>query len=253
MKEFVPKCADTVRMEIELVGRTVTLEIRRRKGTRHMRLSLDHHNRVVVSAPTRCSEKAILGFIDARHDWLSAQYAKVPASRTLLDWLQEHPRISGSGDVFSVRIEMDTQRTRADYRFDFGGAELVLHLPKRGDDQEAQLLQIVRRFAKDALICRVAYHAKRLGLSFERVSVRDQSSRWGSCSSRGAISLNWRLVLLEPALQDYVILHELAHLTEMNHSARFWDLLDTYDSGRAEHEAQLDACCAALMRVGRSI
>jgi len=85
------------------------------------------------------------------------------------------------------------------------------------------------------------------------LSVRDQSSRWGSCSSRGAISLNWRLVLMEPALQDYVILHELAHLTEMNHSARFWDLLDTYDSGRAEHEAQLDACCAALMRVGRSI
>ena len=65
------------------------------------------------------------------------------------------------------------------------------------------------------------------------------------------MSLNWRLILLPPELQDYVILHELAHLTEMNHSARFWALLERYDPQRAEHEAALDALSARLMRVGR--
>ena len=80
---------------------------------------------------------------------------------------------------------------------------------------------------------------------------RDQSSRWGSCSSIGKISLNWRLILTAAELQDYVILHELAHLTEMNHSKSFWALLERYDAKRIEHEAELDRIGPELMRVGR--
>lgn len=240
-------------MDLKLADRTVVLQVRRRKGVRYLRLSLDYHNRAIVTAPLRCSERVILDFIETRREWLAAQFAKVPDSRSLMDWLQEHPRVSGSGDVFSVCIERQSDRRRSDYRFTAGGAEIVLHLPAASPDvEEASLLQLVRRYAKDALTCRVAYHAKRLDLTFSRVSVRDQSSRWGSCSNRGNISLNWRLVLLEPVLQDYVILHELAHLTEMNHSVRFWALLERYDCARAHHEALLDACCAELMRVGRS-
>ena len=110
----------------------------------------------------------------------------------------------------------------------------------------------VLTFAKDSLVCRVSYHSKRLGLKFGSLSVRDQSSRWGSCSARRGISLNWRLLLLSPALQDYIILHELAHLSEMNHSKRFWSLLDHYDPLRVVHEAELDQISAKLMRVGRS-
>jgi len=81
--------------------------------------------------------------------------------------------------------------------------------------------------------------------------VRDQATRWASCSARGAISLNWRLVLILPELQDSIMLHELAHLTEMNHSSRFWALLDQYDPNRRAHEAALNAITAEVMRVGR--
>jgi len=137
---------------------------------------------------------------------------------------------------------------RAGYRFENGGAELVFTAPK-GDPAAA--LAIVRRFAKDALHCRVAFHLKRLKLKARRLSVRDQACRWGSCSSNRDLSLNWRLILLSPELQDYVILHELAHLTEMNHSARFWSLLDRYDRDREAHEAELDRITAQIMRVGR--
>jgi predicted metal-dependent hydrolase len=55
-----------------------------------------------------------------------------------------------------------------------------------------------------------------------RISIRNQRSRWGSCSRRGTISLNWRLIQAPPAVRDYLILHELAHFREMNHSQRFW-------------------------------
>lgn len=250
--DFFAKHSGPVLLDLKLGGRSITLEIRRRKGARHLRLSLDHRNWAIVSAPARCSQRTILEFVDSRRDWLLEQLALLPESCSLTEWLQHSPRISGSGDVFSVRIESQPDRRRADYRFAAGGSELLLQLPAEAEDAEAQLLKLVRRFAKDALTCRVAYHAKRLGLSFKQVSVRDQSSRWGSCSSNDSISLNWRLVLMEPVLQDYVILHELAHLTQMNHSARFWALLESYDPQRVQHEAQLDACTPELMRVGRS-
>src|ERR1700722_5801195 len=63
------------------------------------------------------------------------------------------------------------------------------------------------------------------GLNVRRVSVRNQRARWGSCSARGVVSLNWRLVQTPDFARDYVILHELMHLREMNHSSRFWKLV----------------------------
>ena len=61
-----------------------------------------------------------------------------------------------------------------------------------------------------------------LGVKFKRISVRDQSSRWGSCNSDGVLSFSWRLILAPPFVLDYLAAHEVAHLVEMNHSARFW-------------------------------
>jgi predicted metal-dependent hydrolase len=232
-------------------GESVSIDVRRRKGTRHLRLSLNHSNQAVASVPWRCSDREALKFIEKQRDWLEAQLATVPRARSVVDWFTEHPHLTGSGDRFTVRVE-PTERLRADYIFDQGGAEIVLRVPHPSADSEAALLALVRRFAKDAMLCRLAYHAKYLNLNFSKLSVRDQASRWGSCSSSGGISLNWRLVLVAPELQDYVILHELAHLTEMNHSKRFWGLLDQYDPKRELHEAQLDALTAEIMRVGRS-
>lgn len=223
------------------------VEIRRRKGTRHLRLTLGHQNQIVASVPWHTGDRGVAKFVEKQKVWLEAQLSKAPQVYTLSDWLAAHPQITASGDIFGLRIEQ-TERRKADYRFDQGGAVLVLRLP---EVDEASLLQLLRRFAKDALICRVAYHAKRWGITYGALSVRDQSSRWGSCSARRGISLNWRLVLLSPELQDYIILHELAHLTEMNHGQRFWALLDSYDPDRVSLEAELDTISAELMRVAR--
>jgi predicted metal-dependent hydrolase len=224
------------------------IRIRRRKGTRHLRVGLDHGNAVVVSAPWHCSDREARKFVEQHRDWIENQRSSMPRPRTLSDWLGEHPRMSASGEEFHVRVERDGA-ARPRYRFESHGAGLVLALPAEGSERD--LLKLARVFAADALHCRTAYHARCLDLAFSRLSVRDQSSRWGSCSGKGALSLNWRLVLLPPELQDYVILHELAHLSEMNHSARYWALLDRYDPDRHRHEAELDAVTPALMRVGR--
>ena len=72
---------------------------------------------------------------------------------------------------------------------------------------------------------RAARAAQSLGVAFRRVSVRDQRSRWGSCSSSGVLSFSWRLILAPPFVLDYLAAHEVAHLVEMNHSRRFWRLV----------------------------
>lgn len=221
--------------------------IRRRKGTRRLKLTLGLENQILASAPWHSGDSEVLRFIEKQGHWLEAQLAKAPSAIGLGEWLQQVPQLSASGDQFAVRIEADWTG-RSQYRFAEGGSVIVL---RPCGNSESRLRELLRTFAKDALTCRVAYQAKRLDLRYTGLSVRDQSSRWGSCSTRRSISLNWRLVLLAPELQDYVILHELAHLTEMNHSPQFWALLETYDPQRRQHEKDLDARSSQLMRVGR--
>jgi predicted metal-dependent hydrolase len=90
--------------------------------------------------------------------------------------------------------------------------------------------QIIVPFLKKMFKCELekyaALKAEELNVTFKRISVRDTSSRWGSCSSRGNLSFSWRLVLAPRYVMDYVIVHELSHLIEMNHSHRFWKLVN---------------------------
>lgn len=98
--------------------------------------------------------------------------------------------------------------------------------------------------ARQELPARVAELAPRLGVVCRRVTVRNQRSRFGSCSATGNLSLHWRLIQMPPEVRDYVIFHELAHLREMNHSARFWALVaqvcPDFQEARAWLRAQRD-------------
>ena len=82
------------------------------------------------------------------------------------------------------------------------------------------------RKARERIPQRAAYFAQRMGVDYGRITIRDQKTRWGSCSSRGNLNFNWKLMLMPEEVLDYVVVHELAHRREMNHSAAFWKVVE---------------------------
>lgn len=101
----------------------------------------------------------------------------------------------------------------------------------------------LRQQAKKLLPPRLQALASARGLQFRKVNIRKSHTRWGSCSSKGNISLSLYLMLLPPHLQDYVMQHELTHLIEMNHSSRFWALLDEVTAGNAlQYRKEISNC-----------
>ena len=92
--------------------------------------------------------------------------------------------------------------------------------------------------------------AASLGVGLKRISIRDQTSRWGSCSTTGVLSYSWRLILAPPFVLDYLAAHEAAHLVEMNHSRRFWRLVEGIYPDVARAKSWLDAHGADLHRYG---
>jgi len=87
---------------------------------------------------------------------------------------------------------------------------------------ERRVHDYLKREARKDLQKAAAFYAHALGVRVRRLSIRDQSSRWGSCTSAGSLSFSWRLILAPPYVLDYLAAHEVAHLVEMNHSPRFW-------------------------------
>lgn len=82
------------------------------------------------------------------------------------------------------------------------------------------------RKAKEIFPERTAYFARRMGVGYGRITIREQKTRWGSCSQAGNLNFNWKLVMMPPEILDYVVVHELAHRKEMNHSPRFWAVVE---------------------------
>ena len=92
--------------------------------------------------------------------------------------------------------------------------------------QRAALETRYRKAAKEYFAARVAYYEPIIGVTHNSISIRDQKTRWGSCSSNGNLNFNWRLMLAPPRVLDYVVVHELCHRKEMNHSKAFWHTVE---------------------------
>ncbi len=108
------------------------------------------------------------------------------------------------------------------------GDACLLTLPEPEDEERVReaLKRALSQLALERIRERLQYYAPRLGVEFGRVAIRDQRTRWGSCSSKRNLNFNWKLIMAPPEALNYVVIHELCHLIEFNHSPRFWRLVE---------------------------
>ncbi|MEQ1718690.1 MAG: SprT family zinc-dependent metalloprotease [Hyphomicrobium sp.] len=205
---------------IEDVGAHV--EVRRHPGARRLTLRVSRTRRaVIVTLPLQCDLDEAGTFLSRHIDWV----------RERLDSLPD-PVPFAHGKAMPLRGEphdivfTGATRTRLVAVARGDGPRSEIRVPGGEDAAPARLRSWLCDEAKRDLTKRVAYHAKRLDVHPKRIAVRDQSSRWGSCSTTKVLSFSWRLLLAPPGILDYVAAHEVAHLAEMNHGPRFWGLVN---------------------------
>lgn len=191
----------------------VPLTVIRNHRARRYLLRLRSDGSVRLTIPRRGSVIEGQRFAERNTEWLAKQLAKLSAHPTeLKHWLIGN-EIFFRGNL--VKLEMGTAGT-----VEFGGEKVSVPDPSK--DLRPNIVRHLWQLATKALPPKVHEFAAKHDLKVQRVTVRNQKSRWGSCSRRGTVSLNWRLIQTPAFVQDYIILHELMHLRQMNHSARFW-------------------------------
>jgi hypothetical protein len=201
-----------------------------------------------IRAPLRASWREVETYVRTHERWIVAKldaWAGTARPRSLRGSDGEALPLFGAPVTLSVRAGPHSVRHAAPDR-------LVVCLPEpaRRAQVAAQLLRWLKRRALEALEPRALHYAGRLGLPAPRVGLSNARSRWGVCSSGGNIRLSWRLVHVAPTLADYVVAHEVAHLVEMNHSKRFWRVVESlYPDWRGARE-RLELAGAALPLIG---
>jgi predicted metal-dependent hydrolase len=212
---------------------------------RRVRLVISAAEGLVVVVPRGFDHSRIPDIIADKKAWIERTWERIGGA---------HRPQAGVAPSLPDRILLSAvdEEWYVEYRpASFGNAQVTLR-PARADlcmcieggreDPEA-CRQLLRRWlarrARAALVPWVDTLSSNHGLHFERVSIRHQRTRWGSCSCRGTISLNARLLFLPADLVDYVLLHELCHTVEMNHSPRFWRMLETHCPGSVEYRKRL--------------
>ncbi len=201
---------------LEVKGRRIPLAIVHHARARRYLLRLRPDGSARLTIPRRGSVSEGRRFAERHTDWLAQQLERLAAQP-----LKPRAWLIGAEILLRgerVKLEAGMAETADVVRL---GGELV-KVPDADGDLRPWIVKHLWKLAATELPPRVFEFAAAQQLNVQRVTVRDQRSRWGSCSRRGTISLNWRLIQTPPLVCDYILLHELMHLRQMNHSARFW-------------------------------
>ncbi|HEX8205808.1 MAG TPA: SprT family zinc-dependent metalloprotease [Solirubrobacteraceae bacterium] len=196
--------------------------VRRSQRARRVRVAVDPEKGVEVVLPERAPKRAAAEAVRELRPWIERRLAETEAARAVV--AARRGTVPYLGE--SLRLHPQPGRTRVHRRHD------ELFVPT-GDPKPA-LERWYRRMAKGEIAPRLDHAVDVLGTSYSALTIRNQKTRWGSCSSTGAMSFNWRLLLAPEEVLDYVVWHEACHLLVLDHSDRFWSLLGRHVPHYAE-------------------
>lgn len=227
----------------------IVYRVRVSKRARRLQLQITAHCEVEVVLPQGMSHSHVAPFVASHREWIRRTLARQMA--TIAPTAMEHAvpvaiHFAAVGELWTVDYHVCPEE-----RFQAwpspGGGHILLH--SAAEAGARRLLQHwLSRQARLHLVPWLQAVSHELGLDCRRVSVRGQRSRWGSCSSRGTISINRALLFLESALVRHLFVHELCHMRHMNHSPRFWRLVESHSPRCRELEQALNRAVATIPR-----
>ncbi len=201
---------------IEILSRPMPILYRRHGRARNYVLRLHANGSVVVTIPRQGAKKFAREFVASRKSWLEKQWRLLEGRKAPPQDLRPGMEILLHGRT----VVLEVKRQGEGWELQAGPERTALAAPE-GNLRPA-LEEHLQAAARSLLVPRVEELAREHSSKVKRVVIRNQKSRWGSCSCQGTISLNWRLIQLPEAVRDYIIVHELMHLRQLNHSPRFW-------------------------------
>ncbi len=208
-------------------------QIKRSSRSLNLRISINSQAQVIVTAPSFVPEFLIKQFVHSQQAWIESNLQKTKSRQPQLSTDQVY--------IFQNRYQLvyDHHASHMGIRVDGDTIQINNLSPKSKNTLKQQLEAFLKKTAHKYIATRTKILADKMNITYQKITLREQGSRWGSCSSLGNLNFNWRLVHYPPEVIDYVIIHELAHRVEMNHSAAFWRLVKRYDPDYLIHKGQL--------------
>jgi predicted metal-dependent hydrolase len=236
-----PKIPSVARLDI--AGGEIEVRVRENPRARHYRLTLNPRGEAILTIPKGGRWREAQSFLVRHRGWLEKRLDATASPIALVD-----------GALLPVMgiehriVALDQSRGVVRAREGILGPEIMV--PGGADHLARRLTDWLKKEARSDIETACAIHAANLGVSIAAIKLRDQATRWGSCSSARVLNFNWRLILAPPFVLDYVAAHEVAHIVEMNHSPAFWRTVERTLPEMAKGRSWLKANGQALLAVG---
>jgi len=204
--------------EIEIDGRIMPVKVLENDRAKRLTLRLfPAGDGLKVTTPGHVGDDEIMEFVARNSNWAASRIARLPKRVELshgetISFKGLDHRIVSSGSLRGL-VQVKTEN-----------CEPVLSVPGEPQSAGRKLVSFMKREARKELDRAVNIHAEKVGIRPRQIRITDTTSRWGSCSSTRTLSFSWRIIMAPPEVLNYLAAHEVAHLKEMNHSKRFWDL-----------------------------
>jgi predicted metal-dependent hydrolase len=225
--------------DISLDGQTISYTLKRSMRAKHVRLEVRPETGLIVVIPKSYRPESILDLLKGKRRWILGKlmmfgHVRLPNANKEL---KSGDTIAYLGQTLEV-VTRQSNRNADSIRLE--GNKLIVTTRSKNCRLALVVEQWFRTRAEGLIREKVDKIRGHLGVRYNRLTIRGQKTRWGSCSQKGNLSFNWKLIMTPENVIDYVIVHELAHLKEMNHSKKFWQLVAQHCPQWREHKKWLN-------------
>jgi predicted metal-dependent hydrolase len=238
-RETWHKSASAEKCETSINGQTITYTVKRSPRAKRIRLEVRPQTGLTVIVPRSYNIGQLPGLLKSKERWISRNLARFSHFQSL-----SAKKELRSGDTVPY-LGRDLKLVKRENHDCVGSVTLEGNMLAvspglfKNGILESALEQWYRTEAARLINERTDKLSPQMGISYKRIFIRGQKTRWGSCSHKKNLSFNWKLIMAPEPVIDYVIIHELTHLKDMNHSKRFWELVAQYCPGWREHKKWL--------------